>query len=307
MQLVKILGAAVALLLAPRFAGEALAQAWLQAVDGYYFKVSASFLSTDEAFDFRGDRTPVFEDSAKTDTSFRDISFSAYLEYGVTDYLTLVASVPFKIVTSKETSMGIRNVRTNGGLGDLFIAARTPILKNPAVSVQAGIKVPLGYEQNPDNGGPPLGTGEADAEVQLLYGQSLWPIPAYVSAGAGYRFRGGSGARDLATVGAIGGLNDEIFYHVEAGYTAGQVFLKLRLDALLNTEDPPDLSPEAQMTASGSPIEVVAGDQDIIKLTPGVTYTVGGNVALNVELFHTLSGKNTVTGTAISLGVVYTR
>ena len=169
--------------------------------------------------------------------------------------------------------------------------------------MQAGIKVPLGYEQNPDNGGPPLGTGEADAEVQLLYGQSLWPIPAYVSAGAGYRFRGGSGARDLATVGAIGGLNDEIFYHVEAGYTAGQVFLKLRLDALLNTEDPPDLSPEAQMTASGSPIEVVAGDQDIIKLTPGVTYTVGGNVALNVELFHTLSGKNTVTGTAISLGV----
>lgn len=316
MQVVKILVGIAALVLVP--AGTVLAQAWPQNPGGYYFKVSGSYLSTDEEFNFNGDRKPVLnEDGSKMDTSFRDISFSAYLEYGWLDYLTIVASVPFKIVTSKETrSLGglspTRNELTNGGLGDLFLGARTPLLRRPFVlSVQGGVKLPLGYEQNPDNEGPPLGTGEVDAEFALLYGQSLWPLTAYISAGAGYRLRGGSGARDLATVGAIGGLNDEIFYNVEVGYTAGPVFFKVRFDGLQNTEDPPDLSGAGTINplpgGGGSRIEVVAGDQNVFKLTPGITYSVGENVALSAELFHTLAGKNTVTGTAVSLGVVYAR
>ncbi len=304
MQVCKALSGAFALMLLPHFAAPALAQAWLQETGSYYFKVSASYLSADEEFNFEGDRKPVLnEDGSKMNTSFRDISLTAYLEYGWKDYLTLVASVPYKIVTTMETrASGFRIEPTNGGLGDFLIALRAPLLRKPFVlSVQGGLKLPLGYEQDPDNDGAPLGTGEVDAEFQLLYGQSLWPIPAYISAGFGYRIRGGSGTRDLATVGAIGGLNDEIFYNVEAGYTLGRVFVKLRFDALQSTEDPPDLS------GGGSRLEVVAGDQDVYKLTPELDYNFNENFAISTELFHIFAGANTVAGPAVSVAVVFKR
>lgn len=284
----------------------AAAQAWLQPAGSYYFKFSSSYLSTEEEFNFKGDRQPIFaEDLSRMDTSFRDISFTAYLEYGLSPNLTIVGSVPFKILTAKETRSPspafplLRNERTNGGLGDVFAGARVPVLRRPfALSVQAGVKIPLGYEKEPDNEGPPLGSGEVDAEVQLLYGQSLYPIPAYLSAGVGYRVRGGE-------------LHDEILYSAEGGYTFGALSLKLRFDGLQSTEDPPDIGGATLTTplpgGGGAVNNVIVGDQDVFKLTPGVTYAFDENFSVSGELFHTLAGKDTVAGTAVSIGLVFSR
>jgi hypothetical protein len=282
-------------------AGRAGAQAWVQPRDGYYFKVFASYLRTEEEFDFRGRRQDIFaQDTTRTDTSFRDVSFTAYLEYGVTERLTIVGSVPFKILTAmeRESLAGLPardNTRTNGGLGDLSLAVRTPIVQGPsALAVQGGVKIPLGYEKKPDNGGPPLGTGEVDFEIQVAGGRSLYPVPAYVSGGAGYRRRSGS-------------AHDEIIYNVEAGYTAGQVSMKLRFDGLQSTVAPPDIGAAQASTALGGVNIVIVGDQDIFKVSPGVVITLNDSAALSADLFHTLAGKDTVTGTTFSLGLVFRR
>ena len=53
---------------------------------------------------------------------------------------------------------------------------------------------------------PTPGTGEVDYDVKLLFGRSLYPLPAYASADVGYCFRGGDayqssmGAVELYTV-----------------------------------------------------------------------------------------------------------
>jgi hypothetical protein len=284
---------------------EPSAQAWVQPKDGYYFKVSGSVLHTNDEFNFEGDRQPIFaEDLSRRDTSFRDVSITGYLEYGLSNNLTLVATVPFKILTSKDTrtlaGQPIRRTSaTNGGLSDLFVSLRAPIVQGPlAMSLQGGIKLPLGYEKEPDNDGPPLGTGEIDAQIDLHAGHSLYPIPAYVSAGVGYRLRGGE-------------LHDEVSYSVEGGYTAGPVFLKLRFDGLQNVTDPPDLAGLIVMTplpgGGGVTPTVVVGDQDVFKISPTVSYLFTESFSLTAEAFHTIAGKNTVAGTSFAVGVVYTR
>jgi hypothetical protein len=271
--------------------GDVSAQAWVQRDGGFYLKISTSYLFTREEFNFAGDRQDIFADKfSRTDAWFRDVSVTTYFEYGVTDYMTLVTSIPFKILRSRETENAgpgfpLRRItRTNGGPGDVTLALRTPIMVQPfAVAVQYGGTVPLGYEQTPDNGGSPLGTGKLSGEVGIFVGRSLHPFPAYVSAGASYRRR-------------QGGLHDEVLYNIEAGLTPGRFFFKVRFDGLQNVEEPPDLAIVAN--------DAVVGDQDIFKLSGEADYRFAGPFALALEVFHTLGGKNTTTGTAYAAGLI---
>ena len=208
------------------------------------------------------------------------------MEYGLTNRFTLVSSVPVKLLTARFTQnpgggLPSRGVTlTNRGLGDLWVSLRTPVMDKPfALAVQGGIKIPL-YEDPVDEGVltvPPLGTGAVDVEIGTYFGKSLYPLPAYVSGGIAYRFRGGD-------------VHDEIPFNIEGGYTYGPLFVKLRLDGVQNTEEP-----------GGS---VIAGDEDYFKLSPTVSYSFADRLALVFEAFHVLWGKNTLSGTAYSLAVV---
>ena len=281
------------------WSGDAASQAWVQPVDSYYVKFSASYLSTQEEFDAEGNRQEIFaDDPSRSDGSFRDITFTAYAEYGFKPFLTAVARLPFKVLTSTQTVAeapgfpSVRSETTNGGFGDLLVSLRTPIVRHPfALAFQGGVKLPTGYEPDPDNGGPALGSGEIDIEGHLTWGLSLYPIRAYVSAGAGYRLRGGP-------------LHDEVLYNAEAGYTLERLFLKVRLDGIENTAGvDADLAPE---TRSETVADIVVGDQDIWKLNAEAAYAVTGRAWLNGEIFHTFAGRATVAGTTVSIGLVLT-
>ncbi|UCG53039.1 MAG: hypothetical protein JSW58_05650 [Candidatus Latescibacterota bacterium] len=281
------------------------AQAWVMPQGEYFFKLSGSYLSSTKEFNSEGERLEIYkEDASRIDASFRDITFTAYLEYGLTDDFTLVADIPFKILTSEETELAgpgtARKItRTNGGLGDLRVLVRAPILRRPfALSAQGGASVPMGYEQIPDNQGPPLGTGEIDGEFHLHAGLSLHPIPAYLSGGAGYRLRGGE-------------LHDEILFNVEGGYTLGSLFVKFRFEGIKNTHNPPDVFGGTVVTpipgGGGAINNVIVGDQDIYKFLPTLSFSLTDRLAVTGELFHTFDGKNTVAGTAYAVGLIFTR
>jgi hypothetical protein len=309
-------GAVAAALLLALLAGDVCSQAWLQPKGGYYFKVSGSYLDTDTEFNFTGDRQDVFaDDESLSETSFSEFSLTTYFEYGLLDHLTLVASLPIKRITSEETSSlgpllpDARVERTSAGPSDLVVSARVPsplrylsplwylFGDRAAFALQGGVKIPLGYDENPEKNDlplPPLGTGKVDFEIHETAGLSLYPLPAYLSAGIGFRVRGGE-------------LNDEWIFNAEAGYTAGPVFLKLRFDGLQNTIPPPNLSGSTftSFSAGTTVGDIVAGDQDVLKLNPAVAYYVTERFAVNAEVFHVLEGKNTVAGTSFVLGLVY--
>lgn len=285
--------------------GHAHAGAWVQNKNAFYLKLTSSFFSTTEEFDHLGRRRDILEErTAFHGASFRDINLNLYLEYGWTERLTAVASLPYKGLTSERIVLyggGLlehkETLRTFGP-GDLTISLRHILGTEPVVfSVQSGIKLPLGYEMVPASGGPSLGTSKVDAEAHLLVGKSLHPLPLYLTAGLGYRRRGGT-------------LNDEIVYTSEVGFTSGPALFKFNIHGIDNTSEPPDIAGSTVVTplpgGGGVLPDLVIGDQNALKLNPGLVYSLGNGLALQGDAFHVAAGKNSLSGTSYSLSLVFT-
>jgi len=274
----------------PRGAG---AGAWPQPPGASYIKIAGGYLYSEHEYDSQGEKVDILAgDPLITDTSYRDVSFTAYLEYGVGERLTLVGSLPFKILTSTRTETTAfadltRAVDvTNGGLSDLRLGLRYPLQTAPfPVSVQGNVKIPLRYDARPDNAGPPLGSGALDLDLNLLAGASLWPLPGYVGASVGYRLRGGT-------------LADEIVFTVEAGSGWERFAARVTLDGTYSTVRPEPLTESATTTLT---------NEDVLKLLPAIEFGLGAGTALVAEAYHVLAGRNTVAGTTWALGLVLRR
>lgn len=285
---------------------QAFAGAWTQSKHGYFFKFSANYLYTTREYNYLGDRLAIFQERVVyRNASFQDINLNFYGEYGLTDRATLVASLPIKVLTSKWTELILGGQLTSdvtvttAGPADLSLSLRYGLLRNPLViSAQAGVKIPTGYRQRPKNDGPPLGTAKFDGDFSLLFGASLYPVPIYFTAGLGYRQRGGP-------------FNDQMLYSAEAGVTAGRVLLKVTFDGLLSTVAPPDIVGQTIVTplpgGGGVLPNIIVGDQDIHKVSPSIIYTLRPGLALQAEALHMLAGKNTVSGSTFSLGLIFNR
>jgi hypothetical protein len=273
---------------APAFAG-----AWVQNKSGYFFKLSGHYLYSTREFNSDGDLQNIREsETTITETSYQDVGLTGYLEYGITNRFTMVANLPFKILTSKRTELPspgspIRKVEVvTGGLADLTLSGRFLLFGGGTpISVQAGAKIPMGYDASPPDEGAPLGSGKVDLEGQLLAGASLYPIPAYFTGQVGYRYRNGTG------------IADEYLFQVELGLTPGRLLLKVTVDGLYSAETPDD---------RGSATTTVT-NQDVVNLIPTIAYGFTPWFSVGAEVFHTLSGKNIVAGTTYVVGVVVTR
>lgn len=278
-------------------AGNAEAGAWLRPAGSYYFKLSASRLYTEQEYDYAGNKVDILAgQETLINTSYRDASVSAYLEYGLSDRVTLLATLPFKVLTARRTELTeVPDIRrdvdaTNGGLSDALVAMKIPLLTTPfPIAVQGGVKLPLGYDDTPYNGGPPLGSSRIDVEAHLLAGVSFYPVPAWAGASVGYRVRGGD-------------LDDQWLFGAEAGATWWRLQLKAGIDGLYSTSDPPDL---AAVSRGGASPATIVTNQDVLEVTPAISYLVNDEISFVLETFTVVDGRNTVTGTTWSAGVVF--
>ena len=248
--------------------------AWTQPRGHYYAKASVLHFESTEFLDQNGNRTERLRSG-----ELSDLSVITYIEYGVTDDLTLVISAPYRRLEDKRTFTGqgiaIERVRR---LGDLELRARHRLPLSVGSAVALGAKIPMGYDISEDLRVPP-GTGEIDADVRLLVGQSLHPQPAYVTGEIGFRRRGGT-------------ISDDLFASLEGGYTHDHVTLK---------------GYAAGVSTSGSCSERaqgdLVGDQDLLKLTPGLIYRASKRIDLSIELSVLVSGCNTAAGNSVIFGV----
>lgn len=265
------------------------AGAWLKKRGEYYLKLSGSYLYSTERYNADGDRIPLASEDANTiGAAFRDISITAYFEYGMSERVTLVASLPYKILTNWSTEFSsqfnaIREVEAvNSGVTDLRVGVRLPLkTESFPVSFESLVKLPLGYDPAPEQTQlAPLGSGKVDFDVNLLAGMSLWPFPGYLNGRAGFRFRGG-------------GLDDEILASLEAGASYRKWFSKVALDALYTTGDLTDADPTRTVT-----------NENNLKLMGEVNYNINSRIAFSLEAFHVLRGANTVAGTTWVAGVI---
>ena len=283
-----------AILLVAAVPGRLNAGAWTQPQGGFYSKLAGLSFSSRAVLNTDGERQDRAVDPRE---ELSDRGLSAYLEYGLLDHLTLVASLPYKRLVFRNprearyfealdsTIVRQHPDQTASGLADLELRLRWRLLLDPAVvSLAAGGKFPLGYEvptEIPESY-VPLGTGETDAEVRLLVGKSLYPLPAYVTGTLGYRRRGGD-------------FGDELFHGLEAGYSYNRLLVKGVVEGIQTLGDC------GAMGEGGGLI----GDQNNIKLSPGLIWSFNDRLEISADLFHIASGCNTAAGTTYALGLAF--
>ena len=293
------------------------AGAWTQAPGGMYFKIAGLSFRSQDYLDATGDRRERVAKPSVEELS--DESISAYLEYGLQERLTLVATLPYKRLVYEKTEVKefksdlldttitrIHPDEVQSGLADLELRLRWRLLQNPAVvSLALGGKFPLGYDIDQDSIGSlgagglfgpspvddgagadnkvPLGTGEKDIDMRLLVGKSLYPLPGYLTSTVGYRKRGGA-------------FSDEFFYGFEAGVTYKRLLVKGAVEGMRTMGDC------GTMGQGG-----LVGDQDILKLAPGLIWSLSKHLELGVDLFHIAAGCNTAAGTTYAVGLAFKR
>ena len=266
----------------------ALAGAWLQKQGSRYAKLYGSYLYTEREFNAAGQKVDILSDQDDvSDTAFRDVTIAGYLEYGVHEDLTLTAKVPFRILTSRRTEIAnLADLRynveaVNGGLGDLELGGRIPLLRAPfPVSFQLGIKLPLGYQAQPTNGGAALGSGSPDFEARLLWGISLYPY-GYFGAELGYRAQGGD-------------IDDQMNVVLEGGTGWRRVRMATKFNASFSAGSIEQLTDSSTKRVT---------NYEAMQIIPSVAVVLTPRISLVGEAFHTLDGKNTSVGTAWAIGV----
>lgn len=264
---------------------------WTRPRGGHYTKLAVSYLYTDTEFDHDGDEVPLLTANPLVrSAAYREVAISAYVEYGINDRWTLVGALPFKILTSRRTEITeladlVREVDvTNAGLSDLSLGVRRALVTGSRpVAVEVVGQAPLGYDADPGNSGPALGSGHAEAAVSLAAGLSA--RGAYATVSGTYRVRGGP-------------LADEMGFALQAGGSSGRLSAQALLEGRYATVDPGPLDVSST---------VAVANKDVTKVIASLGWQLAPGAAVVAEAYHVLRGRNAATGTTGAVALVLTK
>jgi len=291
----KTLVVATVLVLATLSAEQGLAGAWTQARGKFYSRLAYEQYSADEYYNENGDTIGYSPgDSKKRNFEYDEDLTSLYLEYGVTDKLTLVASLNYKEAEWRYkagSGVAVDKVAKTAGPGDQELGVKYQLLttENGVLSIQGMYKTPEGYDED-DTGALEIQRGDAqeDYDVRLLYGQSLYPmIPGYFNMEAGYRLR----AQEPA---------DEFRYVLEVGVDFTSWFYgRVKLDGSANLGNSDDsLGTIADINTNGNEV-------NIGKLDMALGFKITDHLGLEAVYRPELYGENTTKGYSLGLALSY--
>ncbi len=253
------------------------AGAWGQPEGGLYDKLSLNYYVADQYYDDTGRRR-----SFPYDGKFTDFNVSNYIEYGMTDSLTLVGSISVKKIESSDKYA----TTTTAGIGDVEVGLKAMLGERAygVLSHQITIKAPGLYDKTSRL---PLGNGQFDVEYRVLLGVSLWRFfPGYANFEAGYRYRAEAPSDEFRYLAEIGGAPTSASY------------VRAKLDGVVSMRN------EDRVTdPSGNPTTVYRFN--VVKLDMAVGYQLSETWGVEAGYTAALSGENTADGVTYSLGITY--
>lgn len=252
------------------------AGAWTQAKGKLYDRLSLNYYYADEEFDKNGDRR-----SFDAHGDFSDINGGNYIEYGLTDNITIINSLYFKYIEKEDDFAKT----TTYGVGDIDLAMKVKLTEGRlgVLAAQGLVKIPEAYDRNAR---VPLGNGQYDAELRLLYGRSLWPyIHGYCGVEAGYRWR-------------FSDPSDEFRYLVEFGMDITRDFYgRVKLDGIYSIDN------GSHADSSGNP--TATNNFDLGKIEATLGYRISPSWGVEAAYTPEIYGQNTAAGATWTLAVTY--
>lgn len=178
-------GSVLALVSVPVPSGPAVAGAWTLAAGDGQAIASAIFSRGERYFDERGRLIP--------EPSYRKFELPIWVEYGLTDRLTVIASPSLR-----QVELGSPEESRAFGAGYTELGSRLLLWENGAqvVSVQATARIPgTRRAESPAD----VGWTGSEADLRILWGTSfeVGPWPAFADVQAAYRSRGGGPADEV--------------------------------------------------------------------------------------------------------------
>lgn len=153
-------------------AGQAYAGAWLMPPGQGQIIARTAFSGSTRAFDAHGNLIPV--------PSYQKFELGAYIEYGLTDWLTLVAAPAYDVIRQPQPAPSYTGPGESGLGGrfklyqsDAFVASAQATLLTPGASF---------------NGAEPHRAGSIDLRAMAGANFAIGPWAAFADACGGYRF-----------------------------------------------------------------------------------------------------------------------
>ena len=272
-----ILAACVVLATLASRAPEAGAQ-WVEPPGRGWLDLSGFHLDTREAFHSDGDVRafdPFTQGHAVSTSVFATVAVG--LLHGIDAWV----QVPYQRLRFDD--LGGERLRT--GIGDTRLYLRVQpgryLGSEFPLAIRGGAKVPVG-DFAVDAEIIPLGDGQTDWELVLEVGHSFYPVPAYVSAWVGQRWR-------EANLESRRDFGDEVFFLLSGGIELG------RLGA----------SVIAEGWDGGVPVieglSIASASRSMLRVTPSVSYSLGAGAA-RFGMQIPLSGSNLPAGNTLVIG-----
>jgi len=264
---------------------------WPRKAGSGYLQLGFSTIGYDKVYDDAAVKVPA-------PGTARDNVLQLYAEYGLTSEITLGVAIPFGFISVKDyfavlpplSSQAVaapQDISTSG-LGDLTLSAQLSVLRWGGSVLSAGVLFGLPTGDTTDTDGLWLGDGEFNVAPRLLYGLSLSPLPAYLSADLGYNIRGA-------------GYSDEVFGNLEAGYA----FLQNRLWAIVRLSVQKSTRQEPSREIPAARLGLYNNNREFVAITPKLLYKLGGGLGLVVSYATATSGRNVAGGAVVAGSVFY--
>lgn len=247
------------------------AGAWTQPAGATYNKFAVNYYISDQQLDGDGDLVDA-------DAEFTIADLTYYGEFGIGSNTTLLTAVTFQ---SLEVDPDAGDSIDNAGVGDIDAGARYKLLERDwgLLSLQGLIKIPEAYDEEDEL---PLGDGQYDIEVRVLYGRSL--PSAYLNLEGGYRWRDED-------------PSDEWKYLAEIGYAANETLsLRAKLDGTASAKN------ADTQQRSGNPS--LSPDYDVGKLELTAGFAMSRQLTFEFTVTPTAFGRDTAAGTTFSAALI---
>ena len=258
--------------------------AWPRKQGAGFVQLGFSTIGYNKVYDDDGFKYPIYAD-------VRDNVIQAFVEYGVTDNVTVGAAIPYKFISVKPSSAALApfsSDRDNSGIGDVDITMRYGWFNfdGCVLSTALWFGMPSGDSKNTD--GLLLGDGEFNVGLSLAFGKSFYPDPLYVSG-------------DLTFDRREKGFSDEFLYDLEIGYGLldGRLYIVLLLSGKESTSSVPS------RTFAASALGLSTNNQEYTAIIPKLVYKFSDHWGASISYGTATHGRNIAGGAVVAGGIYF--